>query len=178
VVVPFTLLLLLAAVPYLDRNPARRWQRRPLAITLGLLLALGVGVLTYMGTASYGIALPPAVAIVEQLAPEEGVGEVHRVPYATLMPGSYALEQPLPASISPELAALLATYARLVADASATGALPQGKAFLDIVERQADLKAVTLHIQWQPADAATPQSYARTIYLHRERSAGATSQYP
>lgn len=178
VIVPVIIFLLLATVPYLDRNPTRRWQRRPLAITLGLGLAFGVGVLTYMGTASYGIALPPAVTIVEQLAPEEGAGAVQRIPYTALTPGSYALDQPLPAPTSPELAALLATYARLVADANTTGKLPEGKAFLDIVERQADVKAVTLRIQWQPADVANPHTYTRTLYLHRERRTHAVSQQP
>lgn len=171
VIVPVIIFMLLAAVPYLDRNPVRRWQQRPLAITMGVLLMLGIGVLTYMGTAAYGIALPPAVAIVEQLAPEEGKGEVRRLPYAALPPGSYGLDQPLPASASPELAALLATYAQMVTDASTAGNLPQAKAFLDIVERQVDVKAVTLRIQWQPPDATTPHTYTRTIYLHRARSA-------
>lgn len=171
VIAPVIIFLLLAALPYLDRNPARRWQRRPLAMALGLGLLIGVGVLSYMGTASYGIALPPAVAIVETLAPEEGEGALRTLPYAALTPGNYALAQPLPAPVSPELRAVLTTYAQLVEDAAVTGALPQAQGFLDIVERQADLKAVTLRIQWQPPDADTPSTFSRTIYLHRGRRA-------
>lgn len=178
VIVPFISFVLLATLPYWDRNPARRWQRRPLALTMSLLLALGVGVLTYMGTASYGIALPPAVAIVEQLAPEEGEGALRRLPYAALTPGAYALDQPFPAQLSPDLRALLTTYAQLVNDASLAGSLPQGKTFLDIVERQADLKAVTVRIEWQPADATTPRTYTRTLYLHRDHNAAVTTRHP
>jgi len=178
VIVPVLVFLLLAAVPYLDRNPARRWQRRPLALTLGLTLMIGVGILSYMGTASYGITLPPAVGIGETLAPEEGEGALRRLPYAALTPGSHALDQPFPPTTSPALQSALTTYAGLVEAAVTAGELPQGQAFLDIVERQADLKAVTLRIQWQPPGAATPLAYTRTIYLHRERNADATAQNP
>ncbi|GIK71521.1 MAG: hypothetical protein BroJett021_05090 [Chloroflexota bacterium] len=170
VMIPLISFILLAALPYWDRNPVRRWQRRPVAMTLGLLLAVSVGVLTYMGTASYGVVMSSAVAIVEQLAPEEGEGAFRRLPYAALTPGAYALDQPLPTDIAPELRDMLTTFAHLVEDASRAGDLNQGTAFVEIIERQANLKAVTLRIIWQPPDVDTLRTYTRTIYLHRDRN--------
>ncbi len=42
------LFLLLAALPFVDRNPQRYWRRRPVAMSLGLLLLLILGALTVL----------------------------------------------------------------------------------------------------------------------------------
>lgn len=176
VVIPVLFFALLAALPYLDRNPARRWQRRPVAMLLALALAVGIGLLSYMGTATYGITQPPAVRIAEMLAPEEGAGALRRLHYDALTPGSYALDQPIPASVSAGLRGMLESYARHVDAAANAGELPNAQAFLEIVERQVDLKEATLRILWQPAEAEKPVTYTRTIYLHRGRNAGDAPQ--
>ncbi len=176
VIVPLLFFVVLAALPYLDRNPARRWQRRPVAMLLALAVTVTIGVLSYMGTATYGITLPPAVRIAETLAPEESTGALRSLPYDALTPGSYALNQPIAASVSPELLGVLEHYALLVTAAATAGELPNAQAFLDIVERQANLKEVTLRIQWQPVDAEKTATYSRTFYLHRGRNAGNSRQ--
>ena len=48
------LFVLLIILPFVDRNPARHWRQRPVAITLALLILLVVAaltVLTAFGTA-------------------------------------------------------------------------------------------------------------------------------
>jgi quinol-cytochrome oxidoreductase complex cytochrome b subunit len=176
VIVPVLFFVLLAALPYLDRNPARCWQRRPAAMVLALAVAIAIGVLSYMGTATYGITLPPAVRIAETLAPEEGEGALRSLPYDALTPGSYALDQPISASVSPKLHGVLERYAHLVTAAAAAGELPNAEAFLDIVERQADLKEATVRIVWQPSETERQLTYTRTIYLHRGRNAASIAQ--
>lgn len=43
-----TLFLLLVLVPFVDRNPNRSWRRRPVAMTLGLLVVLALAALTVL----------------------------------------------------------------------------------------------------------------------------------
>ncbi|MEO7980636.1 MAG: hypothetical protein ABI807_07070 [Sporichthyaceae bacterium] len=42
------LFLLLAILPFVDRNPDRHWRRRPVAIVLGLIILLAVVALTIL----------------------------------------------------------------------------------------------------------------------------------
>ena len=42
------LFLLLVLVPFLDRNPDRSWRRRPVAMTLGLVVVLALAALTVL----------------------------------------------------------------------------------------------------------------------------------
>jgi quinol-cytochrome oxidoreductase complex cytochrome b subunit len=42
------LLLLLVAVPFVDRNPHRFWRHRPVAIAIGLLVLVTIVVLTVL----------------------------------------------------------------------------------------------------------------------------------
>jgi quinol-cytochrome oxidoreductase complex cytochrome b subunit len=42
------LFLLLGILPFVDRNPNRYWKRRPVAMTLGLLVLLAVVALTIL----------------------------------------------------------------------------------------------------------------------------------
>jgi quinol-cytochrome oxidoreductase complex cytochrome b subunit len=42
------LFVLLIILPFVDRNPARHWRRRPVAMTVALLVLLGIGVLTIL----------------------------------------------------------------------------------------------------------------------------------
>lgn len=46
---PAALLLVLGAVPYLDRNPAREPRRRVLALTLAAVALVAILTLTYLG---------------------------------------------------------------------------------------------------------------------------------
>ena len=47
--VPTICMILLILLPFYDRNPERRPERRPIATTLGILIIVAMGYLTYLG---------------------------------------------------------------------------------------------------------------------------------
>lgn len=173
--VPLTAFVLLAALPYLDRNPSRLRQRRPLALTLGALIMIALAVLTYLGAPSYGVQLPPAVAIGQALAPEEGGGPLRAIGFEDLPPGVFTADGTDEAVLPKTFAAVLGDLRQRLAEAERRGALPQARGLLIVEEWQADLKRVTLRITWSteaPADKEPPerQAYTRIIYVHRQHS--------
>jgi menaquinol-cytochrome c reductase cytochrome b/c subunit len=50
--VPTICMVLLFALPFIDRNPERRPERRPIATTAGILTIAAMGYLTYLGAAA------------------------------------------------------------------------------------------------------------------------------
>lgn len=188
VFVPAAIVLLLLAVPYLDRNPRRLLRRRPLAVTLGVAGLAALAVLSYLGTANYGINLPPAARISQELAPEEGVGPLHRVPFDALAVGVYQIDAADASTMPTPLAVIFDQFQRQVQAARDAGELPEAQAFMVVEDWQQDLKRVTLRITWLQetaapaalgspgAPTATAQTLERTIYLHRDRGTGGRSQ--
>ncbi len=188
VLVPAAIVLLLLAVPYLDRNPRRLLRCRPLAVSLGVAGLVVLAVLSYLGTANYGINLPPAAHISQELAPEEGVGPLHRVPFDALAVGVYQIDAADASPMPAPLAVVFDQYQRQVQAARDAGELPEAQAFMIVEDWQQDLKRVTLRITWlqetaEPAASgssgappATAQTLERTIYLHRDRGTGGRSQ--
>ena len=51
VVIPGLAVGLLFLLPFLDRSPARKPQRRPFAMGIGMLVVAGIAGLTYLGVA-------------------------------------------------------------------------------------------------------------------------------
>lgn len=184
VLAPLGIVLLLLAVPYLDRNPHRLLRRRPLAVTLGVASLVALAVLSYLGTANYGINLPPAVRISQALAPEEGTGPLHRAPFDALAVGVYEVDRADLNAMPAPLAQVFDQFQRQVQAARAAGELPEAQAFMIVEDWQQDLKRVTLRITWladarEPVDssplstpAAAVQTLERTVYLHRDRRTG------
>jgi len=173
--VPLAAFGLLAALPYLDRNPSRLARRRPLALGLGALGVAALIVLTYLGTPGYGVHLPAAVAIGQAMAPEEGIGPLHMVPFDNLPLGVFAAEGTDEAALPASFASVLSDLRRRLAEADARGALPQARGLIIVEEWQADLKRITLRITWttEPAgetQAEARQVYTRVFYIHRQRS--------
>ncbi len=173
--VPLAALVLLAALPYLDRNRSRLARRRPLALMLGAIGLISLIILTYLGAPGYGVHLPPAVAIAQALAPEEGVGPLRAVPFDELPLGVFAAEGTNEAALPASFAAVLGDLRQRLAEADRRKTLPQARGLLIVEEWQADLKRVTLRITWatgSPADgeASERQAYTRILYIHRQRS--------
>ncbi len=167
VIVPVLLVALLFAVPYIDLNPRRMARKRPLALALGGSVVMALLVLTYMGTSGYGIGLPPAVRIVQTIAPEEGIGPLRSVPYEQLKPGVYTTGSTPAVALSPGLTRVLNLYASAIRRAAATQQLPQAQGSLIVADRQPDLKTVTLRIKWRDLKDGKIASYERIVYLHR-----------
>ena len=50
--IPTIAMILLFALPFIDRNPERRPERRPIATTAGILTIIAMGYLTYLGASA------------------------------------------------------------------------------------------------------------------------------
>jgi len=175
IIIPTALVILLFAIPYIDRNPYRSLSRRPFAVGLGLLAVVVLIVLSYMGTPHFGIESDAATRIVQDLVPEEGVGPVRSVPYEQLQPGVYIVNETPTSRLCPnldygcpDLESLFADYTNRTNLAEEEGKLPDSDAVLLIDNWQQDLKKVTFRIGWTD-ELSERRTYERSIYIHRER---------
>ncbi len=51
--IPLISIVLLLALPFLDRNPSRRMKDRPIMVTLGVIAVIAILILTYLGSRPY-----------------------------------------------------------------------------------------------------------------------------
>jgi quinol-cytochrome oxidoreductase complex cytochrome b subunit len=183
IILPTALVVLLIAVPYIDRNPYRSMYRRPVAVGLGILFALMLVVLSYMGLPEYGIQTPAATRIVQDLAPEEGEGPLHEVPYDQLHAGIYTVMEDLPRDLCPDvnygcpdMTAMFTEYNERVIEATTNEhledfeRLPNAEAVMVIQDWQEALKKVTFRILWDDVETGERKSYEHDVYLHENRS--------
>ena len=176
IILPTIIVLLLLAIPYIDRNPHRLLFRRPFAVSLGIIAALTLVVLSYMGTPLWGINTPAATRIIQDLAPEEGVGALREIPFDQLQPGVYEVNSTDPTNMCPELdfgcpqlEAVFKEYSERVNEAADMGKLPDVQAVLLIEDWQKDLRKLTPRIVWTDADSGETKTYERHVFLHRNR---------
>lgn len=172
IVVPTLVFALLFAIPYIDRNPYRMMSKRPIAVTLGLLFVAAVLVLSYMGTPLFGIETPAAVRIVQDLAPEEGLGALRAIPFDELEPGVYEVGTTDATTLPRELAGVFVEFENRVTEAEETGKLPDAQGFMVIEDWQADLKKITPRVIWTDPESGEQKTYEKHIFLHRDRGAG------
>jgi hypothetical protein len=156
-------------VPYLDFNPQRRLRRRPLALILSLAAIAALVVLSYMGTHHYGIEMPAATRIAQNLAPEEGEGPLRAVPHDQLAVGVYVVNETDAGTLPPALADVFVEFEKQVNEAQAQDKFSEAGALMIVEEWQADLKRVTLRILWTDPQSEEPKTYEQAIHLHRER---------
>ncbi len=181
IILPTLLVLLLFAVPYIDRNPHRSLYKRPLAVAIGLLGVIGILVLSYMGLPEYGIQTPAATRIIQDLVPEEGVGPIREVPYDQLQVGVYITSEDVPRDLCPDLTfgcpeltevfeefSDRVNYAATNENLEAYERLPNGEGVMNIADWQQDLKKVTLRITWDDVETGDPKSYERHVFVHQD----------
>jgi quinol-cytochrome oxidoreductase complex cytochrome b subunit len=177
IIIPTILVGLLVGVPYIDRNPHRSLFKRPLAVGIGLFGVMLLIVLSYMGLPQYGIPSSPAQRIIQDLAPEEGVGPLRAIPYDQLVPGVYEVTgEEVPRDLCPDepygcptLTNVFENYSERVMRATEAGQLPESQAVMVIEDWQQDLKKVTMRINWVEAGSPEPKSYEKHYFLHAER---------
>ncbi|MFC1878847.1 cytochrome bc complex cytochrome b subunit [Chloroflexota bacterium] len=174
IIIPTIIVGLLVGVPYIDRNPHRSLYRRPYAVAIGLLAIFGLVALSYVGLPQYGIETDAATRIVQDLAPEEGVGPLREVAFDQLQPGVYIVNETPAKNMCPtldygcpELEEVFETYTEWINNAAEEGKLANVDAVLVIDEWQLDLVKITPRITWD--DEGQRKSYEKHIYLHRER---------
>lgn len=175
IILPTIIVGLLFAVPYIDRNPHRSLFRRPFAVGIGLLSVLVLVVLSYMGLPEFGIETDAATRIIQDMAPEEGLGPLRAIPYEQLRPGVYEVNTTPTERLCtdldfgcPELEEVFAEYTHRINAAAERGDLENVNAVLVIEDWQpGTLKKVTPRIVWE--DDGETKSYERHIFLHRDR---------
>jgi ubiquinol-cytochrome c reductase cytochrome b subunit len=176
IIIPTLIVGLLVAIPYIDRNPHRSMYKRPWAVGIGLLSVLVLVVLSYMGLPEYGIETPPATRIVQDLAPEEGVGPLRAIPFEQYQPGVYEVNITPTSNLCPDidfgcpdLERVFAEFTKRVNDATQAGAFENTRALLVIEEWQANLVKVTPVINWDDPETGDPRSYQHDYFIHRDR---------
>jgi len=175
IIIPTVLVLVLVGLPYIDRNPHRSMYKRPIAVAIGVLAILAMVVLSYMGLPQYGIESDAATRIIQDMAPEEGVGPLREVPFEQLQPGSYEVGAtpmddmcPTLDFGCPDFEKFFKTYSSLVEEMISMDRLPEdAQALVVIDDWQQDLKKITMRIVW--AEEGKNKTYERHVYQHRER---------
>jgi menaquinol-cytochrome c reductase cytochrome b/c subunit len=81
--VPTIALILLVLLPFYDRNPERRLERRPIATTAGVATIAAMAYLTYLGATAIApdkidLKVPANVQAGQQVANQSGCGACHK----------------------------------------------------------------------------------------------------
>jgi quinol-cytochrome oxidoreductase complex cytochrome b subunit len=156
-------------IPFIDLTPRRPLRQRPVALTVAIAATLGLITLSYMGTHNYGIDLPPAERIAQNLAPQEGIGPLHTVPFGQLKVGLYDIEHTDAAELPDALRRVFGMFSNQVQAAGRQGKLSRPTGVMMVEDWQADLKRITLRIGWEKPDGNGRMSFERMLHLHRER---------
>jgi ubiquinol-cytochrome c reductase cytochrome b subunit len=176
IILPTIIIIVLVAIPYIDRNPYRSLYRRPLAVGMGLLAVGALIVLSYMGLPQFGIEQDPATRTVQDLAPMEGTGPIQKVPFDQLQTGAYIVNETPTSDLCPNLdfgcpalESVLTQYTDKIDGYVSAGDLPQDtQATMVIEDWQKDLKKVTFRITWTDSDGKNKE-YSREVFLHAMR---------
>jgi ubiquinol-cytochrome c reductase cytochrome b subunit len=173
VILPTIIFLILFAVPYIDPGPSRLAKNRKVGITVGIVTIITIVVLTYMGTGLWGVAAPPAVEIIQEFIPEEGVGEVRAIPYDELFNGTYKASDPTTYP-SGKLGHIMAEMKEAVDRESErpTNNFDDGDITMIIEDWQTDLKKLTVTVSWNEIPEGGGEKQARTyqapFFIHRD----------
>ena len=169
IILPLILLGLLTLLPYAMPRARRRLLGRPVSLVCSLLVVGALLWLSYMGTPAYGINLPAATRILQNLAPVEGLGPVHAIAQSDLKVGVYTLDQDSPGEMPPSLAAFWQNFREQLQGAEGAGELVRAQGVMLVEDWQAGLKKVTLRIIWGDPKKPPRPSQERNVYLHRDR---------
>lgn len=187
-VVPPIVVGLLFAIPYIDRNPARLARKRPFAILWGIAWVFILLALSYMGLPEYGIETSPATRVIQDLAPEEGMGILRETPYDELIPGIYTVGETDPETLCTSdftytsaetgeqvigcahLIEVFSEYSEGLLRAEEEGLLPDLHAIMLIERYGPDLKRVELDVAWTDEASGETKTYTKHYFLHAERS--------
>jgi quinol-cytochrome oxidoreductase complex cytochrome b subunit len=185
IIIPTLLVLLLLAVPYIDRNPYRSFVKRPVAVSLGVFGILVLIVLSYMGLPQYGIETPAATRIIQDMSPEEGEGPLQDVPYDQLQQGIYIVNESPTENMCPEIdfgcptfEEFFSLYSERVNLAIESGDLQNAEAVMVVENWQENLKKVTMRITWDDPESGDRNTYERHVYVHHDSHAANMNPIP
>ena len=167
VIIPGVLLVMLMAIPYLDRNPSRRGADRRIATISGIVAGILMIILSWMGTPAYAVQGAPALEVVEKLMPEEKVGTSREIGYSHIPLGTYDTREPI-ATDDAEFAKLLDEFVHLLEaweDKAPDFNDPWG--LLTVTQDQANLKRLRWEVMWL-SDAGTEEYFKQDYWLHKD----------
>jgi quinol-cytochrome oxidoreductase complex cytochrome b subunit len=167
VYVPGVLLVLLMAIPYLDRNPSRRGRDRRVAIVSGVVAGIVMIILSWMGTPYYAVQGSPAVEVVQELMPEETMGPLREIGYDGLPLGVYDTRALPEATGSPHFDHVLHEFeASIKHFEEIDPSFNEAYGILTISQEQPQLKRFTWDIYWLSPDGKE-ESFNRIFFLHQ-----------
>lgn len=165
VYVPGILLVLLMAIPYLDRNPSRRGRDRRVAIVSGVVAGIVMIILSWMGTPFYAVQGAPAVEIVQELMPEEGMGPLREMGYKHLPLGVYDTREN-PESTDEEFNHVLHEFeASIKHFEEQDPSFNEAYGILTVSQEQPQLKRITWDIFWLSPEGKE-ETYQRIFFVH------------
>jgi quinol-cytochrome oxidoreductase complex cytochrome b subunit len=172
VVWPTVIFLILFAVPYLDPGPSRLAKNRKVGITVGIIVSVVLVLLTHMGTGLWGVAAPPAVELVQEFIPEEGVGIIRAIPYDQMLLGSYDTDKPETWPTG-EMGSLMAEINEAAErESSKLGErFSEAKVNITIQDWQTDLKRMDITVNWlevpEGGGELQPRDYNKIYFFHK-----------
>jgi ubiquinol-cytochrome c reductase cytochrome b subunit len=167
VALPGILLVLLIGIPYLDRNPSRRGRDRRVAIISGVVAGIVMIILSWMGTPYYAVQGAPAVEVIQELMPEEGMGPVREIGYAHLPLGVYDTRTH-PESEDEEFTHILHEFeASIAAFEAKDPSFNDAYGILTISQEQPSLKRINWDIYWLSPEGVD-ETYNRFFFLHED----------
>jgi len=165
VYIPGILLVLLMGIPYLDRNPSRRGRDRRVAIISGVVAGIVIIILSWMGTPYYAVQGAPAVEIVQELMPEEGMGPVREMGYAHLPIGVYDTRTNLESGDA-EFDEVLHEFSVAIEEFGKTDkSFNEPYGIVTVSQEQPQLKRITWDIFWLSPDGKE-ETYKRIFFVH------------
>jgi quinol-cytochrome oxidoreductase complex cytochrome b subunit len=172
VYIPGILLVLLMAIPYLDRNPSRRFRDRRVAIISGVVAGVVMIILSWMGTPYYAVQGAPAVEIVQELMPEEGMGPIREIGYAHVPNGKYDTREYVATADTPteshEFNEILGEFQHAIDEFTEKDpSFPNAHGILNVTQEQDNLKRLTWEIHWVGPEGQDDK-YVRTFFLHED----------
>jgi menaquinol-cytochrome c reductase cytochrome b/c subunit len=84
VIIPTIAMVMLLLLPFYDRGPERRPERRPIATTAGILTIIAMAYLTYLGAEAgspneIALAVAPQYKAGEEVVAQSGCGACHKI---------------------------------------------------------------------------------------------------
>ena len=164
-IIPGIFFAILFGLPYIDRNPSRRWQDRKLALGIGAVVIVALAVLTWMGSPAYKVQVSPEDELALEFVPFDRHGEIHEVPWGELVNGSYDTATFSEAGLA-QAEHLEEFMAKLREAMEKEQELSPGVATLTITPWQRDLKRVDLDIAWQ--QGGEQRTFNQHTYIHKD----------
>lgn len=169
VILPGVLLVLLIAIPYLDRNPSRRARDRRVAIISGVVAGVVMLILSWMGTPQYAVQGAPSVEIVQELMPEEGAGHIREIGYRHVPVGVWdsrlsAEEQTEDAEWQHVLEEFTASIARFE---DQDPEFNEAWGTITVTQDQPGLRRIVWDIYWVSSEGVE-ESFNKRFFLHED----------